>query len=174
MKGFGGLSNNGKKKNNGANSRKKNNGAKRGERALKVVEVGVPTGFNVLFGSGAPVSYGIKPKMSVNQNAMLEAALGSYKDKFDVRQYNVRHMRLDDLLKHGITHVVEGSIRGVYVDEAQNVSSFIFSLKLIDINDNRRIVSNQDRIQVQVQGYSEPVSYEDALREAVRQFIATF
>ena len=104
---------------------------------------------------------------------MLEAALGTH-PRFDVRQYDVARLGLDAALARGITHIVEGSIRGARIDKETGYTTIIFALKLIDINNNNTIVSNQDRIVVQIQGYEEPDTYEEAVKAAVVQFAATF
>ena len=146
---------------------------KDGRAITKIVLIAAPQAADTLFGEGVPVNFGFNPEMPTEQNEMLRAALGT-SPRFDVRQYDLSRLSLDSALSHGITHVIEGTIRGTYIDASAGLTTIIFSLKLIDINDNNKVVSNQDRISIQVQGYSEPESYEDALREAVRQFATTF
>ena len=146
---------------------------KDGKAITKIVLIAAPAATDTLFGDGVPVNFGFEVKMDRDQNAMLSAALGS-NPRFDVRQYNLNNMTLDSALSRGITHVISGTIRGTYLDATAGKTTIIFSLKLIDINNNNTIVSNQDRISVTIDGYSEPESYEDALRAAVAQFATTF
>ena len=156
----------------GVKEAKKNKG-RRSQNLAKLVITAVPEATDALFGDGISVNYTFKTKMKTNQEQMLKAALSNH-PRFDVREYKVARHNLDAVLARGVTHVIDGSIRGVHINKATGKTTFIFALKLVDISNNNTIVSNQDRIVVECNGYEEPDTYEEATKKAVAQFATTF
>ena len=151
----------------------KRNGGRRSRRLAELALTAVPEAADAFFGDGIPVNFNFKPEMKKDQKQMLEVALGSH-SRFDVRQYDVKRLGLDNALARGVTHVIDGSIRGVHINVQTGKTTFIFALKLVDISNNNTIVSNQDRIVVECNGYEEPDTYEEATKKAVAQFATTF